>query len=47
MVVVLLALAAGIGYYRGWFHTQTEETGDQPTLQMSVDKNSLSRTRPT
>jgi len=41
MLVVLLALVAGIGYYRGWFHAQSRDINGQRTLKLTVDEDKL------
>ena len=42
VLVVLLALVAGIGYYRGWFQAQEVGTANgQTTLTVTVDKNKI------
>ena len=41
MLVVLLAVIAGIGYYRGWFHAGSTDTNGQQTVTVTVDKDKL------
>jgi hypothetical protein len=43
LLVVLLALVAGFGYYRGWFHAQTSDINGQHTVTMTVDNNKLNQ----
>lgn len=37
-LVLLLAIAAGVGYYRGWFQVSTGGAGGNPTLTVDRDK---------
>jgi hypothetical protein len=42
VLVVLLALVAGFGYYRGWFQAQEIGTANgQTTITVTVDKNKI------
>jgi len=41
MLVVLLALVAGFGYYRGWFHAGSSDSNGQDTIKLTVDQNKL------
>jgi hypothetical protein len=41
MLVVLLGLVAGIGYYRGWFQAGSSDTNGQDTIKLSVDKDKI------
>jgi hypothetical protein len=41
ILVVLSALVAGIGYYRGWFHTESQGSNGQDAITVTVDKNKL------
>lgn len=41
MLVVLAALVAGFGYYRGWFHARSSDSNGQDTIKLSVDQNKL------
>ena len=43
ILVVLSAVVAGIGYYRGWFHAESHDTNGQGTLTVTVDKDKLSQ----
>jgi len=43
MLVLLLALFAGFGYYRGWFHASSSDTSGKDTIKMTVDKDKLSQ----
>jgi hypothetical protein len=41
MIVVLCALVAGVGYYRGWFRAGTSDTNGQSAVTVTVDQNKL------
>ena len=41
ILVVLFALVAGFGYYRGWFQAQGGAVDGQSTLIVTVDKNKI------
>jgi hypothetical protein len=41
MLVVLSALVAGLGYYRGWFHAGSSDTNGQDTIKVTVDKDKI------
>ena len=43
VLVVLLALAAGIGYYRGWFRTESTSAGGHNALTVTVDKDKINQ----
>jgi hypothetical protein len=43
MLVVLLALVAGIGYYRGWFRTESLGANGQQAVTVTVDKNKINQ----
>lgn len=43
MLVVLLVVIAGIGYYRGWFHAGSADTNGQSTVTVTVDKDKLNQ----
>jgi len=36
-VVLLLVGIAVLGYFRGWFHVSTENTGQNPSATVTVD----------
>jgi len=39
LVVILVAVGiAGLGYYRGWFVVSTNNTDQQPSATVTVDK---------
>jgi hypothetical protein len=41
MLVLLLGLAAGFGYYRGWFQARSSDTHGQDTIKLTVDKDKI------
>jgi hypothetical protein len=43
VVVVLLAIVAGIGYYRGWFHTESTDAGGHDAVTVTVDKDKINQ----
>ena len=43
VLVVLLALVAGFGFYRGWFHAESHDTNGQGTVIVTVDKDKLNQ----
>jgi len=42
-LVVIGAIVAGIGYYRGWFHAESRQTNGQGTVTLTVDKDKLNQ----
>ena len=43
MVVVLLALVAAIGYYRGWFHAESHDANGERSVKVTVDKDKFNQ----
>jgi len=43
VVIVLLAVVAGIGYYRGWFRTESNSTGGHDAVTVTVDKDKINQ----
>lgn len=43
VLVVLLAIVAGIGYYRGWFHTESRGANGQDSVTVTVDKDKINQ----
>ena len=43
MLVVLLALVAGFGYYRGWFRAGSTDTKGQDSVKLTVDKDKIAQ----
>jgi len=41
ILVVLFAVIASIGYYRGWFHAGSTDANGQQTVTVTVDKDKL------
>ena len=43
MIVLLLALVACIGFYRGWFHAESHDDHGQSTVTVTVDKDKVNQ----
>jgi hypothetical protein len=43
LLVVLCVLVAGIGYYRGWFQTESIGTPGHDAVTVTVDKDKISQ----
>jgi hypothetical protein len=43
ILVVLFAVAAGIGYYRGWFHADSSDTNGHRTVTLTADKDKFNQ----
>lgn len=41
LLVVLLLVVAGIGFYRGWFTTATSTTDHKTNVNLSVDREKI------
>ena len=41
VAVLLLVGIAGFGFYRGWFHLSTDNTGERPSATITVDKDKI------
>lgn len=41
VIVLLLAVAIGLGLYRGWFHFSTENTDEKPKVSLTVDEDKI------
>jgi hypothetical protein len=41
MLVVLLAVVAAFGYYRGWFYAESSDANGQRIVTLTVDKVKL------
>ena len=41
VIVALLLVVAGIGYYRGWFHAESQNANGQHTITLTVDNAKL------
>ena len=39
----VLILLAVIGYYRGWFHTESRDSGGQRSVILTVDKDKVNK----
>jgi hypothetical protein len=40
---VLFAIVAGIGYYRCWFHTESQTADGHSTVSVTVDKDKINQ----
>ena len=40
-VVLVLVVIAGVGFYRGWFRLTMENTSQQPSATITVDKDKI------
>jgi hypothetical protein len=47
ILVVLLALIAGFGYFRGWFHAESHDVNGHDSVTLTVDKDKLSQDKAT
>jgi hypothetical protein len=43
VLVVLLAVIGGIGYYRGWFRTESASVGGHDAVTVTVDKDKMNQ----
>jgi hypothetical protein len=43
VLVVLSAIVAGIGFYRGWFHTESTNAGGHDAVTVTVDKDKINQ----
>ena len=43
MLVFLMIVVAGIGYFRGWFRAESRNTDGQGTVTVTVDKDKLNQ----
>lgn len=41
VTVLLLAVIAAVGFYRGWFRLSTDNTGQTPSATITVDKGQI------
>jgi hypothetical protein len=41
VVVLLLVGIAGVGFYRGWFRLSTNNTDQQPSATITVDRDKI------
>ena len=42
-LVLIAAIVAGVGYYRGWFNAQSSNTNGQSSVKLTVDKDKLNQ----
>jgi hypothetical protein len=40
-LVLIAAIVAGVGYYRGWFNAQSSNTNGQSSVKLTVDKDAV------
>jgi len=40
-LVLLLAVVAGVGFYRGWFNLQSNSADGQSSVKLTVDKDAV------
>ncbi|MGA2231457.1 MAG: hypothetical protein ABSH22_11205 [Tepidisphaeraceae bacterium] len=43
MVVLLAALIAAVGFYRGWFRAESHDDHGQSTVTVTVDKDKVNQ----
>ncbi len=41
LVVILVACAAGLGFYRGWFRLSTESSDHEAGVTITVDRDQI------
>jgi hypothetical protein len=41
LIVLLLAIVVGVGFYQGWFHFSTGSTGNESSATISVDRDKI------
>jgi hypothetical protein len=41
VIVLLLVIIAGVGFYRGWFHFSTVSTDHNSNATITVDKDKI------
>jgi hypothetical protein len=41
VIVLILAIVAGIGYYRGWLHVSSNSDNNNTQVTVSVDKDRM------
>ena len=41
VLIVLLLVIAGIGYYRGWFYAKSHDVRGESTVTVTVDKDKI------
>jgi len=41
VLVVLGAIVAGVGFYRGWFHVTSDGSAGKPAVTVTVDKEKI------
>jgi len=46
LLIVLLVIAAciaGLGYYRGWFHVESDKSGDNSRITITTDNEKIKK----
>jgi len=43
MLVVLLAVVAAVGYYRGWFHAESSDANGHGSVTVTVDQDKINQ----
>jgi hypothetical protein len=43
LLVLLLIVIAGFGFYRGWFHLSTDSAGHKSNVTLSVDQDKFQK----
>ena len=41
VLVLLVAVVVGVGFYQGWFHASTENADHHPNVTIGVDENKI------
>jgi len=41
LLVVIAVVVAVLGFYRGWFHVESDKTGGKANVTLTVDKNKI------
>jgi hypothetical protein len=45
VLVVLAAVVAAVGFYRGWFHLTSDSASDTANVTLTVDKDKIQEDR--
>jgi predicted negative regulator of RcsB-dependent stress response len=43
VIVLLLVVVAGLGFYRGWFHFSTASVGQKSSATITVDRDKIQK----
>ena len=41
VLVLIAAVVAGVGFYRGWFHLTSDRAADKSNVTLTVDKDKI------